>query len=426
MSRPSGTGPRGGRPARVIAFGASNVAPAGAVVGGLVLVVSYAGFASPLVVLIAFAASLCCASSIAEFARRLPSAGSLYTYNSRGAGPDRRLPDRLDDDLRLRPVRARWHRADQRVRVSAAGWHGGLDGAGLGAVPGHPGRRRAGRLPGHQHLILRSTWCWSAGEVAVITALAITVLVKAGPAHYSAAVLSPASSPHGQVTDITQAMIYGITAFAGFEAAAALGEEARRSRRSIPVATFGVVAVTGIFFLLVVVAEMFGVGRAGMPGLLRDRNPLGYLTSHYWSPSALWIIQVVVVLTGLSFVVAALQRQHPGAVRHGPGTSHSRPIRPAVQPPYPGRGHRLCGRAGAAARAAADVPDRRGTGVRLSGWCWWAGRGARLPRAEHRDHPGVPHRVPGRVPARPAPAGARGGQSSRSRSRCGGCCTRTG
>ena len=44
--------------ARVIAFGASNVAPAGAVVGGLVIVVSYAGFASPLVVLVAFAASL--------------------------------------------------------------------------------------------------------------------------------------------------------------------------------------------------------------------------------------------------------------------------------------------------------------------------------------------------------------------------------
>jgi hypothetical protein len=36
--------------ARVIAFGASNVAPVGSVVAGLVIVVSYAGFASPLVV----------------------------------------------------------------------------------------------------------------------------------------------------------------------------------------------------------------------------------------------------------------------------------------------------------------------------------------------------------------------------------------
>ena len=71
---------------RMIAFAASNVAPAGAVVGGLVIVVSYAGFASPLVIILAFVASMCCASSIAEFARRLPSAGSLYTYNSRALG----------------------------------------------------------------------------------------------------------------------------------------------------------------------------------------------------------------------------------------------------------------------------------------------------------------------------------------------------
>ena len=72
--------------ARVTAFGVSNVAPSGAVVGGLVIVVEYAGFASPLVVLIALVASLCCGVGIAEFARRLPSAGSLYTYNSRGLG----------------------------------------------------------------------------------------------------------------------------------------------------------------------------------------------------------------------------------------------------------------------------------------------------------------------------------------------------
>src|ERR1700757_3945932 len=71
---------------RVVAFGVSGVAPAGSVAGGLLILVSYAGFASPLVVLIAFVASLCCASSIAEFACRLPSAGSLYTYNSRGLG----------------------------------------------------------------------------------------------------------------------------------------------------------------------------------------------------------------------------------------------------------------------------------------------------------------------------------------------------
>ena len=45
-------------PARVITFGVSNVAPAGAVVAGLIIMVSYAGFASPLVVLVAATASV--------------------------------------------------------------------------------------------------------------------------------------------------------------------------------------------------------------------------------------------------------------------------------------------------------------------------------------------------------------------------------
>jgi hypothetical protein len=49
-------------PKRAIAFGMSNVAPAGAVVGGLVILVSCAGFASPLVIVVSFVASVCCAS----------------------------------------------------------------------------------------------------------------------------------------------------------------------------------------------------------------------------------------------------------------------------------------------------------------------------------------------------------------------------
>ena len=145
-----------------------------------------------------------------------------------------------------------------------------------------------------------------AGEVAVIAALAVSILVTIGPAHYSAAVLWPASSPHGQFTDITNAMIYGITAFASFETAAALGEEARNARRSIPASTIGIVIVTGAFYALVVCAETFGVGRHDILSLAQQPNPLGYPTSRYWSPSALWAIDLVVVLTGLGFVTAAV------------------------------------------------------------------------------------------------------------------------
>jgi amino acid transporter len=312
-SRRSGGGKPGARElahgaigsVRVIAFGVSNVAPAGAVAGGLVIVVGYAGFAAPLVVLISLVASLCCAVSIAEFARRLPSAGSLYTYNSRGLGRTGGFLTGwmmifayalyIPAGLSLTSAYASQLLADT-VHVTMTGWAlfvviltavAGVAYLGIGA----------------------SSWVdmtLAAGEVAVIAALAISVLVKIGPSDYSAAVLSPASSPHGQLTDVTNAMIYGITAFAGFEAAAALGEEARNARRSIPAATIGIVIVTGLFYGLVVCAETFGAGRHDILSLTRQHNPLGYLTSRYWSPSALWVIDLVVVLTGLGFVTAAV------------------------------------------------------------------------------------------------------------------------
>jgi amino acid transporter len=288
---------------RVVAFGVSGVAPAGSVVGGLVILVSYAGFASPLVVIIAFVASLCCANSIAEFARRLPSAGSLYTYNSRGLG---RIGGFLTGWMMIAayalylPAGIALTSAFASMllvavaHVTISPWVLFLVILAAAVLVAYAGIATSSSAD----LLL------AAGEVAVIAALAITILVKTGTAHYSAAVFSPASSPHGQFNDITNAMIYGISAFAGFEAAAALGEEARNSRRSIPAALIGVVIVTGVFYLLVVLAETFGAGRHGITGLTGQPSPLGYLTSRYWSPSVLWAVDLVIVVTGLSFVVA--------------------------------------------------------------------------------------------------------------------------
>ena len=320
--------------ARVIAFGASNVAPAGAAVGGLVIAVSYAGFASPLVVLIAFVASVCCASSIAEFGRRLPSAGSLYTYNSRGLG---RTGGFLTGwmmvfayalyapaGISLTSAYASQLIADT-LHVTIDGWVLFLVILGAVVLVAYLGIRTSSSVD----LVL------VAGEVAIIAALAITILAKIGPAHYSVAVLSPASSPNGQLTDITDAMIYAITAFAGFEAAAALGEEARNTRRSIPASTIGVVIVAGIFYLLVVCAETFGVGRRGISGFARQPSPLGYLTSQY-----LVAIGAVGHRPGGHARRPRLrhrcgQRGHPGAVRYGTRAGPPGLTRPPVQPPTP-------------------------------------------------------------------------------------------
>ena len=292
-------------PTRVIAFGTSIVAPAGSVVTGLVLVVAFAGFASPLVVLITFAASLCCAVSIAEFARRVPSAGWAYTYNSRGLGPAGGFLTGwmmvfgyalyVPAAIGLTSAYASLLLAST-LHVTVAAWLLFLVVVAVMVLVAYLGISTSASVD----LVV------VAGEMAVIAALAITILVKVGPAHYSAAAFSPASSPNRRLTDITDAMIYGITAFAGFEAAAALGEEARNTRRCVPASTIGIVVVTGVFYLLVVCAEMFAVGRRGISGFVQQASQLGYLTSRYWSPSVLWTIDLVIVLAGLGFVTAAV------------------------------------------------------------------------------------------------------------------------
>jgi amino acid transporter len=290
---------------RVIAFGTSIVAPAGSVITALVVMEAYAGYAAPLVVLITFAGSLCCALSFAQFARRIPSAGWAYTYNSRGLGRTAGFLTGwmmifgyamfVPAGIALTSAYAAPLLSDYVVHATVAPWLLFL--VVLAAVTG------VAYLG-----IGTSSWAdlaLVAGEMAVIAALAVTILVKTDPGNFSAAAFSPAATPHGRLADISNAMIYGITAFAGFEAAAALGEEARNTRRSVPATIVGVVIVTGAFYLLVATAEMFGVGRNGLPSLVARPSPLGYLTSQYWSPSALWLIDLVIVLTGLGFVIAA-------------------------------------------------------------------------------------------------------------------------
>lgn len=291
--------------ARVTAFGTGLVAPAGSVVTLLLVMMSYAGFASPLVVLITFAASLCSALSIAEFARRIPSAGWSYTYNSRGLG---RAAGFVTGWLMIFGY-ALWVPAGvalssayaslllaEAVHVTIAPWVLYVIILAAMALIAFLGIRTSTAAD----LLL------VAGEMAVIAALAITILVKLGPAHYSPAAFSPVSAPHGQLSAIANAMIYGLTAFAGYEAAAALGEEAKNTRRSVPASIIGIVVVTGAFYLLVVLAETFAAGRNGAGSFAARPNPLGYLTSQYWSPSALWVINLVILLTGLGFVIAAV------------------------------------------------------------------------------------------------------------------------
>jgi amino acid transporter len=96
--------------------------------------------------------------------------------------------------------------------------------------------------------------------------------------------LTPFTVPHGtQTSAIFLGVVFGFLSFAGFEAAATLGEEAKEPRRDIPRAILGTAIFGGIYFVFVTWVEVMGFGAddAGMKKFSASGSLLGDLGTQY-------------------------------------------------------------------------------------------------------------------------------------------------
>ena len=90
--------------------------------------------------------------------------------------------------------------------------------------------------------------------------------------------------PSGTSLDtIGFAAVFGFLSFAGFEGAAALGEETNDPRRNIPRAIGTAVLVAGGFYIVVIIAQTlgFGTSAAGVKAFGGSSSPLGDLSKDY-------------------------------------------------------------------------------------------------------------------------------------------------
>jgi amino acid transporter len=94
-------------------------------------------------------------------------------------------------------------------------------------------------------------------------------------------------------------VVFGFLSFAGFEAAATLGEEAKRPTRDIPRAIFGVAVFGGVYFTVVTAVEMmgFGTSTAGVNKFIASPSLLGDLGSSYVGH---WVGDVITLGTTVS------------------------------------------------------------------------------------------------------------------------------
>ncbi|HXO24673.1 MAG TPA: APC family permease [Streptosporangiaceae bacterium] len=136
--------------------------------------------------------------------------------------------------------------------------------------------------------------------ILIVTAVVLVRLLAGNaPGHeqFTWSVFSVA--PGTNTNDLFLGVVFGFLSFAGFEAAATLGEEANRPTRDIPRAIFGVAVFGGVYFTIVTAVEMmgFGTSAAGVKNFVNAPSLLGALGSSYVGN---WVGDVITLGTTVS------------------------------------------------------------------------------------------------------------------------------
>ncbi len=284
-----------------ITFMAPAIAAAFSIPAGF----AFAGGAAPLAVIVALAAALIAASSVAQLAKHMPSAGSFYTYVSTSIHSGLGFLVAWVFELALL-VGGAFLAVQIGIIVSgilstdlgvsaSLWWIWMVLGSVLVFVLGYLGIRAStgvGELLG-------------AFEILVFLALAITLIVKAG-GHNTLAVFGTRYATiahfHG-FSGVFAASVFSILAFIGFEEAAPIAEEAHNPRRHVQVAVLLSCLLIGLFYILTTYAStvFFGPHRMANLVTLGNSNPWqNLLARNAWGT----VGYVVVFVALLNSVIA--------------------------------------------------------------------------------------------------------------------------
>jgi amino acid transporter len=258
----------------------------------------------PAAYVIAGAGSLCLASVIVRFTRRIAHAGGLYAYAVRGLGPQAGFV-------------AGWMYAIafavgiSFVLIISADY--------LSAVLAANTSVHLGWFPLYCILLglilvialadirvsTRVQLVFAVAGVLTIVALSLVIVAKGGAHGLTARPFDPRLSPsaHG----LFLAVVLAFTGFIGFEAAAELGEETAAPRHVIPRAILGTVLLATVYFVFVTWAQAIGFGVAGAGRWAADPTALATLSDRYVGHWFAVLVDVVVVIDAF---VAALAGVH--------------------------------------------------------------------------------------------------------------------
>ncbi|TMF58086.1 MAG: APC family permease [Chloroflexi bacterium] len=292
----------------------THMAPAAAVAFSIIFGVSYAGGSIPLAVLLATVGCLLVAISMGQLARHLPSAGGLYTFNSRGLGsfvgflvawgfmmaepivaPLLYLifGNELSANLNSHFGWPTWLWAPFAIAAGLIVWFLTYRGIKLSTEAGV---------------------ALGAFEIVVFLALALTLIVEAG-GNNTLSVFAPNTGNTKGLGSVFTGMIFAILAFIGFEASLPLAEEVKEPRRTIPRAVILSALLIGIFYLICYYAADVFFGPDKMANgfyTTSVQDPWGALAQKVWGPGL-----VIVILAVLNSAIANSNAGTNAATRVG-------------------------------------------------------------------------------------------------------------
>jgi amino acid transporter len=143
-------------------------------------------------------------------------------------------------------------------------------------------------------------------EVVSMVAVVIVSILLIGHAHLSGsdAVKPFILNSHG-FSGLAHALVFGLTAFLGFEGAATLGEESKDPRRMVPIAIWSSALAAGLFFIFVAYSQTvgFGVSAKGAEAFAGSPTPFNDLATRLLGSNYSAVINVG---AAISFFACAL------------------------------------------------------------------------------------------------------------------------
>ena len=271
------------------------------------LVASVAGFSTPLSILLGSVGSLGLAYVIAIYARRYAGAGAIYEYLAQavhnsfgifsagvyflgtlflGAG---------GIYIGLGFLVQGFFQA--HLSTTIPWWLGGAVALAIAFLLNHFGVRIA--IRGVLTLAIFST--------IPFLILAVVIISKGGVGGNTLSVFTPNATSWNAVFN---GILFAVTLFIGFEAAASIAEETHNPRKSIPIAVVGAVGMTAILYVVVSYAATIGFGQAALAkspnAWFASPSPMGALATTYVGSWLSVLIDLVIILDATSLAIAIM------------------------------------------------------------------------------------------------------------------------